>query len=107
MAGEMFYADPQEWPLHAAIAEQLGGELEPFDVYQGPYVAFGPNLRAGDSPYSVPLSVPGAVRLWVTCEDGYWCSIYREDTEESSGIFPYDDEESAVLAARMLLRREW
>lgn len=40
MAGEMNHLDPNEWPTHKAVAEALGGRLQPFDEYQGPYIAW-------------------------------------------------------------------
>ncbi len=38
--GEMSHVDPDEWPVHKEVADALGGELMPFDQYQGPYVAW-------------------------------------------------------------------
>lgn len=43
MTGEMYKSDvtEEEYPLHFAIAKALHGTVEPFDVYQGPYVVIG------------------------------------------------------------------
>lgn len=38
--GEMSDVDPDEWPIHKKVADALGGELRPFDQYQGPYIAW-------------------------------------------------------------------
>ncbi len=38
MASEMNHVNPDEWPIHKAVAEALGGQLRPFDEYQGPYI---------------------------------------------------------------------
>jgi hypothetical protein len=38
MAGEMTCVNRDEWPIHQAVAEALGGQLRPFDAYQGPCI---------------------------------------------------------------------
>lgn len=38
--GEMSHVNPDEWPVHKEVADALGGELRPFDQYQGPFVAW-------------------------------------------------------------------
>lgn len=38
MTGEMDQNDLKDWPIHQAVAEALGGRLQPFDVYAGPYI---------------------------------------------------------------------
>ena len=38
MAGEMTQVNPDEWPIHRAVADALGGRLRRFDQYQGPYI---------------------------------------------------------------------
>ena len=76
------------WPLHAAIANALDGELRPFDVYQGPYIKVG------------------KAKFWVFSEDGYDAIIYREDTDTKAEPFPMYSklsEELAIEAARYLL----
>jgi len=40
MAGEMTCVDSSAWPTHKAVADALGGQLRPFDQYQGPYVEY-------------------------------------------------------------------
>lgn len=41
MTGEMHSSEVtrESYPLHFAIADALGGEVRPFDQYQGPYVS--------------------------------------------------------------------
>ena len=38
--GEMTEVVPEEWPVHKEVADALGGELRPFDQYQGPFIAW-------------------------------------------------------------------
>lgn len=113
MAGLMTEVDPAEWPLQAAIAEATGGELKPFDQYQGPYVlvpsADGrPGLTTGPPPYGRPVRGPlGGARLWVSMNvhpaaEGLAC-VYREDTEESSPPFWIWDADAAETAASFAL----
>ena len=105
MTGEMGRIDPitgeepdgTVWPIRAAIAKALGGEVMPFDKYQGPYVVVGADVRIGNPPYQYAPSHLGVVRLWV-CED----EIYREDTDTTANFFPWDIE-GAVEAARELM----
>jgi len=40
MAGEMTCVHSGEWPIHKAVADALGGQLRPFDQYQGPYITW-------------------------------------------------------------------
>ncbi len=111
MTGEMAWikqngedSNGEEWAVHAAVARAVGGRLEPFDVYQGPYIVVGPDSRVGERPYQ--LNLPGPLRLWLQMiDDGFGC-IYREDTEAQSPPFPVfgsDAESLAVEAARKLL----
>jgi len=109
MTGEMCWIDQngvdsngEEWPLHAAIAKELGGEVKPFDVYQGPYVVFGSDIRVGNGPYALAPIGLGIKRLWLTGED---CLLkwYREDTETESFGFWWNDTEMAINAAQCLL----
>ena len=93
------------WPLHAAVARELGGEIKPFDVYQGPYVVIGGDVRVGDAPYAVAVQGLGVVRLWLSSDDGYFCQWYNEATGRASEEFPYHDEGWAVEAARSLVGR--
>ena len=86
MAGEMFKATREEWPSHYAIADAVGGEVKPFDVYQGPYVVVGGDVRIGNAPYAMAPSHLGIVRLWITDE-----GVYREDTDTLTPCFVYDD----------------
>lgn len=109
MTGEMYAIDQDghdsngdHWPTHAAIAKALGGTLEPFDAYQGPYVLIGPDLRAGRQPYAATL--PGPCRLWLQTDDGVIGQVYREDTDTLSRPFAcLGDESEAIDAARELM----
>lgn len=108
MTGEMGSIDKNgldsngdSWPLQAAIAKRLGGELCPFDRYQGPYIWIN------------------GVRLWVvscsregtfTPYDTEWVCIGNERTQTYSKPFwPYADTKTgmntraAVRAARSVL----
>lgn len=109
MTGEMGFIDQNgidsngdEWPLHAAIAKALKGEVKPFDVYQGPYVVFGKDIRLGNSPYAVAPVGMGIKRLWLVGDDAL-LKWYREDNEKESQEFWWDDTEEAIEAAKMLL----
>lgn len=114
MTGEMHTINPNgidsngdEWPQHAELARRLGGTLEPFDKYQGPYICLGPDVRAGLAPYAVPLVVLGTTRLWLCADwdsDGLDLTIYNEATDKSSPLIPWIDDliesEARALLAR-------
>jgi hypothetical protein len=108
MTGEMHHINPKTgkdsngdiWPLHAKIAQELNGEIKPFDVYQGPYIVFGADLTVGMSPYAMPVHLPGIVRLWIY-ENEKGSFVYREDTDESAIFW---NENDIVGAAMELLR---
>ena len=95
MTGEMSWINPKtgedsngdSWPIHLAVAKAVGGELKPFDVYQGPYISVGIDLRIGNSPYSIPVQNQKCIRLWVIPVDDYDVAIYREDTDTQSYAF--------------------
>ena len=93
MTGEMTTVDREEWPTHFAIAEAVGGTVQPFDVYQGPYIVVGADMRVGTPPYQLAVQHMGVIRLWLTDE-----GVYREDTDALILCIPWD-EESAVSAA--------
>jgi len=110
MTGEMSWIDQNgedsngnNWPLHAAIAKELGGIIKPFDVYQGPYVVFGADVRVGNAPYAIAPIGLGIKRLWLVGED---CLLkwYREDNEAESFEFWWDDVEGAIEAAKEVLK---
>lgn len=110
MAGEMSYikqtgedSDGNIWSLHAAIAKAVGGQLKPFDQYQGPYIVIGADVRVGDSPYQLAVRGLGVKRLWVISDNDYACRIYREDTDKTSDFFYGEDESEAIRAAKSLL----
>jgi hypothetical protein len=81
--GEMSRGDVtrEAYPAHFAIAEALGGTVEPFDVYQGLYV---------DTKFG---------RLFISMEDGGMATVWNEANTNESNAFFYDDENSAVDAA--------
>ena len=117
MAGEMPYIDPvtgetpdgEVYTLHAAIAKAVGGTIQPFDTYQGPYVVVGKDVRMGERPYQLAVQGVGVIRLWVGSDAGwpdYLARVYREDTDTLSEPFeaygPHA-EEGAVGAALSLM----
>lgn len=85
MTGEMCKADVtrDEFPIHFAIADALGGTVEPFDVYQGPYIR-----------------LPGT-RLFIGQEDDM-PYVWKEDGQRMHEFWP-DDIEDAIEAARVVL----
>lgn len=108
MTGEMHYIDPktgedsngETWYLHAKLAQELNGEIKPFDVYQGPYVVIGADVTVGFPPYAMPIHLPGIVRLWIG-ENEQGSFVYREDIDQ---IALFWDETDIVDAAEYLLR---
>jgi hypothetical protein len=112
MTGEMFAVNADGldsngdcWAVHAAIARAVGGTLEPFDVYQGPYICVGEDSRIGRWPYSALL--PGPCRLWLDADESGLGTVYREDTGTVAEYWPESDETAAVEAARSLLAECW
>jgi hypothetical protein len=111
MTGEMCSIDQsgldsngEEWPIHAAIAKALGGTLQPFDVYQGPYILIGEDVRTGNPPYAVAVQHMGVKRLWIVpVDNGPFLQVYREDTETLSSEFWWDDTDGAIAAAHELM----
>ena len=88
MAGEMNKTDmtKEAFPIHFAVARSTGGEVKPFDMYQGPYVY-----------------IPGQGKLWLYIDNmrGYW---YNEFNERESGYFnPYANNREACKQARSIL----
>ena len=110
MTGEMYHIDQNGndsngecWPIHAAIARAIGGKLQPFDVYQGPYIVIGSDVRIGERPYQLAVQNLGIIRLWIVSDDGAFGQVYREDMEKLSESFWYDDEEAAIACAKKLM----
>ena len=111
MTGEMYHIDAitgiepdgTEWPIHAAIAQALGGTVQPFDQYQGPYVLIGTDCCVGTRPYQLAVQGLGVVRLWVVTDDGEEGRIYREDTDTMSYPFPLYLVAAAIAAAEELV----
>lgn len=82
MTGEMCNADVtrEEYPIHFAVADAIGGTVDPFDVYQGPYIA-----------------APDGVRLFIFSHDGCTAQLWNEQNRAESSEFPaYDDLDWAV-----------
>ena len=107
MTGEMIKEEltPETYPLQFAIADALGGEVQPFDVYQGPYVSIGPDLRIGHAPYAVAVQGLGITRLWVMSEDGVVATIFNEANEQESDPFLMNGPLEAVCdCARQVLQ---
>ncbi len=110
MTGEMLRSDVtrEAYPLHFAIARALHGRVEPFDMYQGPYVVIGADIRVGASPYAMPVQHLGIVRLWVGSADDNsdMATVYNEATDKVSAPFwPYGPlaTRHACKAARSVL----
>lgn len=80
--GEMSKSDVtrEAFPTYWAIADALGTEPQPFDVYQGPYIP----TRDG--------------RLWLI-QDGEFATVYNEQNKKESEPFHVDSDEAAVDAA--------
>lgn len=74
----------EEWPLHYAIADALGGVVKPFDQYQGPYI-----------------DLPEEGRLFIYSNDGVVGAVWNEDTKQESEPFMLEvgSENAAVDAA--------
>jgi len=110
--GEMTQAEldasgREEWPLHYAIADALGGVVRPFDQYQGPYVTFeGKDIRQGREPYAVAPRMPGIVRLWISVDDGDLGTVYNEENEKTSQPFDLNSPQEAIAAAEEVLGGE-
>ena len=106
MTGEMLKEEVtrDNYPLYFKIADALGGTVEPFDQYQGPYILVGQDVIVGDAPYALaPLNL-GVVRLWVIDQDnGIEVAIYNEATDKTSDPFPWGCDDLAVDAARSVL----
>jgi hypothetical protein len=103
MAGEMTTVEREEWPLHFAVAEAVGGSVKPFDQYQGPYVVVGDDIRLGSTPYAYAPMHLGVKRLWVTIDEAGFAVVYREDINESLCVPCVT--EAVMDAARILM--EW
>ena len=90
MTGEMHESEVtrENFPLHFAIADALGGEVKPFDQYQGPYI----------------LTKRGC--LWLSTDDGAMATLFNEASGQSSAEFPLwgpDEVALAVGAARSVI----
>jgi len=95
----------EEWPLHYAIADALGGTVKPFDQYQGPYVLIGAEIR-GEGVYAPATPTPGVTRLWISSDDGVEGTVYNEENEKQSQpflLYGAGSEEDAVAAAKEVM----
>ena len=99
MTGEMSRSDvtPEEYPHYFAIAKAFAGTVEPFDVYQGPYIL---------------IAKPKLAKLWLIAdEQGGGATVYDSKSERQSDWFPLytrDPNESygmAIAAAAKVLQR--
>src|SRR5271166_5141742 len=73
----------QEWPLHFAAADALGGVVKPFDKFQGPYIKVGSEGR-----------------MFIYSNDGIIATVWNEDTKKESKPFNLDaNAEHEVVAA--------
>lgn len=93
MTGEMVEVDLEKYPFHATIADELNGEVKPFDKYQGPEIRIG------------------SATLWIVHDGNGPPFVYREGTDEQSERFtPYvngeTNTEQAVACARSLFTDE-
>jgi hypothetical protein len=86
---DLDHSGREEYPLHYAVADALGGKVRPFDVYQGPYI-----------------SIPGEGRIFINTEDGMICQWFNEHTNRVSPEFSFEDENGAVDAAIAILEHE-
>ena len=88
--GEMSKADVtrEAYPIHFAIADAVGGTVEPFDVYQGPYISTDQG------------------KLFITVEEGGMATVWNESTHNESNAFFYDDESGAIDAALSVLPKK-
>lgn len=102
MTGEMAWikpngdaADGNSYPMHAAVAMDLGAALKPFDTYIGPYIdhAQGKIFITSDDGFR------GAVCLW----PGGEAPAYRQPLVEE--FCPFDNLSAALEAARLVLKR--
>ena len=112
MTGEMHWirqdgvdSNGDEWPYHVIVAKAVNGTLKPFDKYQGPYIAVGPDFLAGTRPYRVPIQNLGCVRLWLGWNEDEGPYIYREDIDKTM-FLPSLDEETLADCAREILTWE-
>lgn len=101
MTGEMFKDEvtQESYPVHFAVADSLGGTVEPFDQYQGPYVLVGSDVRAGREPYQTAPRGLGVIRLWIVMGDDGLVHVYNEANDRESEPFPWGDSDSALAEA--------
>ena len=90
MTGEMHKSEVtrENFPLHFAIADALGGEVKPFDQYQGPYI------------------LTKAACLWLNNSSTWFARVYNEAADRSSAEFPLwgpDHVALAIGAARSVI----
>lgn len=98
MTGEMSKSEVTRdaYPIHFAIADALGGEVHPFDQYQGPYVAVPHKGRARPR------------RIWVSmiCDNG--ARLYDEISDRQSSAFnPYAAAAQVNVVSMSLAINRW
>ena len=104
MTGEKTKSDltRELFPDHFAIADALNGHVEPFDIYQGPYICIGEDVRSGTDPYAIAVTGLGVVRLWLLDEGAGLDCVYNEANGKRAW-FIQDDKNSLIEAARNVL----
>ena len=98
MTGEMSKADVtrEAYPIHFAIADALGGDVRPFDVYQGPYV------------YVPARGRMRARKFWLISEDGFDARIYDEISDrQSPRFFVFADSPADYVTELCASMRNW
>ena len=113
MTGEMYSINQDGedssgniWPIHAAIAKALGGTLQPFDQYQGPYILIGQDVRVGNAPNQSAVQNMGVIRLWLVVGGDDLGQVYREDTDRLSESFLQSDIRTAIICAGRLMSQK-
>jgi hypothetical protein len=100
MTGEMSASEVtrEAYPIHFAIADALGGEVRPFDQYQGPYVRIPARGRARST------------KLWLVYTfDGAAFRVYDAAAHRQSALILACDGTTAEVAAaqHVLDRHHW
>lgn len=90
MTGEMSRDEVTEenFPIHFAIANALGGTVHPFDQYQGPYIS----------------DLPNGGKLWLI-DNGFGpgLRIWNERNDRTSGVFYFSETALQIEYARGVL----
>jgi hypothetical protein len=93
MSGEMHPSEvtAENFPLHFAVVKEFGGDVQPFDQYQGPYIRYAG--KRGDDRY------------FLSTDDGVFACWWNESTQRFSPAFTATDDDVvfAVAAFRELI----